>query len=545
MDQLRLLCETYVHHIQSLPKSPLVIWKAGNQAHQEGFSCRYAKKTVHLEATNLASALFGIHQLRVGLASGHQGEFYGDWKPKFPLRPLWSCVDSEIKLSAHMGVGIPSQFKDSQYLHRFCQRTLELGYNAIVFGIQSTVAPTCVNIELDFIVSFLHQYGLKVIVKPHLKDINLKKCPIDKSYTSFIKNELHQLFKKAPAIDFLFWEAEFQTAESMQHVDAQEMTEAELVRAEILSIEESISHTNVSLIFYIPSQNKTQAFSQANWFPQLSDEVSDETVLAFSATAGSLTDGHLGPHPFWNSLRCSPDISSTRFLPIVNIGAVQQGDGLWPVLTLDTAQEYLSRCYRHQFAGVMGLIPQLPCLGALLDCNLWVSAQFLWKPQSPELLAETWFTAHRPDLNYGSVKNLLKKVREMSLELNYLRSLNNEKPRDSVANDELRALAETLLIRLKHMQMVVEKMANTHGEKSINPTWNDYFAFFARDAKRIIMHTLQGLRISSLTVRVEDDQQPGFWTELKNGSIQLLQEPFQGIPGSRMAQIYAESRLSQ
>lgn len=564
-------------------KSPHLILKTNQITDSEAFSCNYAGGIINLQADSDLAVIYGIHHLNIGLASGHFSEFLGDWRPRFALRPLWIGCDLDVDLesSSHIPVslrlpkllcgsevnglsGQNGQGQGQRQLDRLCERVLELGYNAIVLGaLDNTSRASTANfghsgsgtIDIQAICTHLHTYGLKVILKPNKPS---GRCPLDAIQAASIQQYIKNFLEKVPYFDYLLWEGDFLHPDCFLHPSAAEATQLELVQAEVALVEKALTESKEgekpppSLIYYVPSPDLSTAEQQVAWLQELCDRVGNKTIIAFSAVSGEPWSDHQPPHPFWESLRKSPDISSTALMPIINTGAARQGDGLWPTLTLDLSERYLTRCTRHQFAGAITLVNHLPEKGALLDCSLWVCSQMLWKNRSAALLAETWFSAERPDFDYLYFAESLRKVRELAVELSFIRSLRNERHRDLLSQTESRAMADSFLARLRELQILFEcsekkTKKHTHNRGSVvRPRCNDYFSYFARDAIRLVAYFMQCFQVTLPHIRKEEDVWEGFWTKSKQGSTYsaskpvFLETPQRGVPGTVMERIYLE-----
>lgn len=531
---------------------PSLVCRMKDTNNRESFSAHYAAGQIIIEAANPSAAVYGIRCLTLGVASGHHAEFLGDWNPRFLLRPLWIGCELNITLTSRIGVTLPAWLKIGSFpFDSFCRRLLELGYNSVLLGaFDGAFSPSSEDsFDLEAICQGFHEYGIKVILKPNIDLKNEVRCPLSPSYVSTVKESLWDLQKKVPSVDYIFCESCFQHPESLQHPLAQDATRIELVQAE-LKIYETALKRNTGLIFYIPATDESSAKQQATWLSSLSDSAGNKTILAFSALSGAPWEDHCSAHPFWEALRQSPDISSTPLMPIINIGSVKQGEGLWPAMTLDLIERYLARCKRHCFVGAICLARYLPCEGALLDCSLWTAGQVLWKEQPVHLLAESWFRAQRPDLNYSFFSDALKEIRSIVVELSFLRSLQNENHRDLITTEECRTLAASLLATLKQLQVKFEKEEKKRLKHADRPTFHEYFSCFVRDARRIVLHFLQRFNAPLLHYRDEDDQQEGFWTQAQ-GLTQsgrytpkaiFLEHPQKGSPGSRMEMIFKENQ---
>lgn len=517
-----------------------------SEAGNESFSVRYAGGNFHLDAASDLGAIYGLSHLKMGLASPYRAEFLGDWHPRFPLRPLWIGSPTKVILSPLLSLHVPEfltkKSKDLSHLDPFCRRILELGYNSVVFGSWDQTVENSFEgtIDLEAICSYFHQYDLKVILKPNKLSTF---CPFDRSHATSIKQEINGLLTQIPSLDYLLWQANPLQHETIQHPLAEESTQLERVQSEVELIEKALQG-RTKLIYYLEASDPEIAEQQASWLPVLCDAVGKNTIIAFSAVAGAPWMDHLPPHPFWETLRRSPDISSTPLLPIINSGGVRQGSGLWPTLSLDLSEKFLARCERHHFAGAIGLVSQLPLSGALLECSLWVTGQAMWRQRSAYRLAETWFASQRADFDYPRVADALNQIRQLGIDLSWIRSLRNEHHRDVLSHTECKTAAESLLARLRQLQTLFEMEEKKQLFKPLRPTCGDYFLHFAQDARRLIGYFMQSFQVSLPHIWKEEEDRGGFWTSPKQvmqGSSTLLDIPQKGASGSRMEQIFNET----
>lgn len=537
----------------------LVLTQVKNQKN-EGFSLDYAAGRLEISAQSPQGALYGASFAETALKAGHSFEYMGDSSPKFPLRPLWLGGGNCVNLGSRFGISVPAFVSSGKIdiLDKMCRRVLELGYNAIIIGNreQFILSPDD-EIPVSSLLNLLdvsHQYGIKVIIKVGLTGLEEgkrnRKCPRDPGFREDIQLLMQVLAQKLPTLDYVFWESGLLHSEFHCHTSVRDCTQPELVLEEVKILEEEIRLC--PLLFYIPTMDLACARRQAVWMPSLCDDLGPRTILAFPATAGDPTADHQPPHPFWEALRHCREPSYTPIIPILNIGAIKQGEGLWPVLPFDLMDKYLNRCYRHKFAGVIVLTSCLPPRGGLLDCSLWTAAQLMWRDHPTGVLAETWFAAWKKELEYAAHSEVVRNVREIAVDLSLLRSLTNEKSRDAFSTDECRVITESLLARLKEMEVRIGIVDKKIHHKSAKPALSDYFTFFSRDARRIILHFLQCYNVSMFDVLNGGDVGESFWTQVSQGAgqgvrggtkVSFLETPRKGSEGSMMEKIFLENRL--
>ncbi|MBA3816347.1 MAG: hypothetical protein H0X29_07480 [Parachlamydiaceae bacterium] len=545
---------------------PKIVWKAPAQGIGESYSTSYEKGIIQVQAESPLGAAYGIAQLNITLAGDHLGDFLGLSQPRFALRPLWIGCDSYVS-SNGIGIALPRYMATSSHeemkinSEKLFHRIIELGYNTILLGSNhsSTAAVSRLNFddvysELNSFIQLAHDFGLKVIVKPCFFSTEASKkishCPLSPLFRGHLIEQIELLYASVSSMDYLFWESSLLCAEFIHDTFARDATLSELVVSELHLLESSLKGRS-QLIYYIPTSDLATAHQHAVWLPGLCDEAQINTIISFSAVAGDCYADHLPPHPFWEKLRSSPDISATRLLPIVNAGLISQGEGLWPTLAVDLIDKYYSRLYRHRFVGVLALTNALPQRGGMLDCSLWIAGQALWRNLSPSSLSETWFAAFRPDWYFEESGDIMSRMRQIAIKLSFLRSLNAEANSNILAED-CRIMTDHILTNLRDIKLSLEKIERKQVKKRKSPTCNDYVQVFSRDAQRIVVRFLQSFNLSSPFAMEEVDLRESFWTQLSSGSgqgirsagkILFCDEPRRGAPGSAMEGIYLENRF--
>lgn len=494
---------------------PDLICHVHQRKDEEAFTSNFDRGKLKVVGNSEKGLIYGISQLTLGLTSGHLTDFIGDSEPRFSLRPLW--IHTQVLFS-----------------DRLCRRILELGYNAIILEDQDPRP--------------FHDYGIKVISKPKISlPDNIPCCPLNEEFKqwvgSYLKERIHG--------DYFFWESFYLNSNFFSNPSAQGWTLAELVGEEARLIENCLPE-GVSLIFFVPTYHQAESQQLANWLPKLCDSVGNRTLVSFSTVSGNYCDDHLPPHPFWEKLRQMQIPSSTQLLPILNSGFVRQGGGLWPALALDSLEWVTSHMRRHSFAGMICASTYLPTKGSLLDCNLWIASQTMWRTLSPELLASTWFKAHHPEVDFAELCRNLRTVRELIKELSSLKSKTNEASRDAFSSEECRTMTESLLARLRDLHQRAEKTERMRLSKAQKPTFYDALLPFIKDAQRTILYFLQCYNLSFPLVLNGEDLEEGFWTKLFAGSGQgirssskviFLDEPNRGRKGSKMEAVFLENNI--
>jgi len=489
-----------------------IVKQIKKQQQQDTFHCSYSAGKFYIDADNPFVAKKAIYQAETAIASGYHAEWIGEWKPRFSLRPLWLKSSVDVATTKDIGISLPPCFlKEESHIEKLCERTLELGYNAWLIGSFENSTPQITHQPLNAskIFSIVKRQGLKIFVKPTISFsfLRLSRCPLEHTYETFLRKSLSEFLKSIPDVDGVFWESQTLHPDCYKHSAAADATQTELMQAEA-ELLENILEKNKQLVFYVPSLNPLTAQHQAKSITHFCDDVGSNTIIAFSAVAGDPWQDHLPMHPLWTALKATKKGSETPLMPIANVGAIRQGEGLWPVFPSHLMDRIINDSSRHHFAGILTLAPNIPAKSSFLDCALWSASQMQWTDKSFEFNAETWFQAYKPELEYRKFADEICQLRMLAVRLSYLRSLNHEKHRDEISNEECKAMAENLLSQLKHFEFIFQKNKKSPSK----PSWNDYFTYLSRDARRIIMHFMQSLHLPIINLKQDEDLQDGFWT---------------------------------
>ncbi|MBA2727516.1 MAG: hypothetical protein H0U49_05005 [Parachlamydiaceae bacterium] len=510
----------------------------------EGFTSKYAAGVLTIDSAGAYGHACGIAQMTAATKAGHLADYLGKTTPKFPLRLVWLDTESEVEIADLVTIHLPFFMLNPDlmsWVPQTAQRLIELGYNAILLGCRKSIfVPNVVSqkVDLQSVIKMFGLYGIKVILKPNLQflqDDHCSKCPLDEAFRASLTKALSQLHALVPACNSIMWESMLQSPRFRFHQQAKDLTLVDIVIQEVQLVEKCHQLQGKKgereLIFYLPLSSISEGRSHAEWIPTLLDEMGEKTTFAFSSVQGNFCHDHLPDHPLWQQLRQSPDCSATPLLPIVNLGAVEQGEGLWPATNFDLIERFYPRLRRHTFAGVIGVVNHLPEEGSFLDGLLWVAGQSLWRDMPPSMLAETWFSAYREEKDFAHMLLALKAVRKIVLEFSLLRSLEN--------NEERRRIGEPLAMQLKEPTYFFDKKEWVMKR----PSMKDYFNLFVCDTKRFLEQSLQlSCRAAFGSSFGHEEPQSSFWTHPK-GRGDFLVKPQEGFPGSVMEAIYKENRF--
>jgi hypothetical protein len=433
---------------QQAPQFDLLL-KISGIGFKEGFQLSYSAGVITVEAENVLAAAYALNRLSMSLCSNQLAENLGKNAPSFSLRPLW-FVDYNI-----------SNLNESK-IEKICRRLIEWGYNAVCLGLKFEDLEAY-SLNASYL-EIIRQFGLKLIISPqvaHPQNIFF--------HDQSIRKKFQQKLDKLKNLDYFLWKGTFLNPAIRQRLAHNGMLQRDYAREEVQLIENCL---NGSLIYFVPFDNHIN--KQEDWLPDFFDDVGKNTLVSFPAVAGNETMDYLPPHPLWFQLRQCPDVSSTRLLPIINGGLIGQGEGRWPVLPLDSLERFISRCYRHHFAGVLVVAKYFPAKEGWVDASLWISGQSLWDRISPHLLAETWFKVFRSDIDYSSMAPFLKEITFLIRQLNLL----SLEEKDS---EKTKVVAESIFIRLKALFFL---LPSKHEQQSCRLTIRDYLTLFETELKK-------------------------------------------------------------
>lgn len=508
----------------------------------ESFFATYAAGKLSIDASSLLAQSYAISHLGTAIKAGHLADFIGESTPRFPLRPLWLKASTEVYLAENISLHLPDFMlaEDARLLiPRFCKRLIECGFNAILIGNQQSGwkspishIPTKSNTHLSDIFQQLNDHAIKILIKPHFHLDLATAYPSSTQLHDRLQDSIESLFKLFPKFEALFWESLCATPAYRNGAEAVDAIDAEIVLSEIRLLEQILQNRS-KLIFYMPAVQQNEGLRQARLITHLIDDMGKNSVLAFNAVCGEFFDDHSGDHPLWELLRASPDSSATALLPLLNIGLLKQGEGLWPITNFDLLERFLSRCYRHHFAGIIGMTSHIPEPGSLLDCNLWVAGQALWRMLPPSLLAETWFKAFRQKEDPHFFLTAMKTARSISLELSRLRSIASNLAHTPLGIEEAKIYGENILAALKRLKFLYEKQKNP--KKDTRPSTKDHFPFFAHDVRQLLGSFLPTFNLPLAHIFDVEEPDISFWSH-------ELEKPHRGHKGSIMEAIYLENR---
>lgn len=530
----------------------------------EGFTLSYYKKMFHLEADSVIGAMYGLAHLKICAKSGYLKNWLGRSEPRHQWRPLWLEGDTFFSLSAEMGLFLPAFFGsvDSSDLtqhprfKQLCIQLFEYGYNSIVLGAfqaEKYTENSTTSISCQALCEAFQAYGIKVIIKPTFFFLNASNssfclCPLDSAYQANLKSLLEKVNRWG--CQGFIWDSLYYQPQFLHHEAASLHSTLELILQDLKNIEETL-HPSIQVFYYLSALDSERAHQYARWLPDLCRSAGNQTILMFPGFISAKSAYLERPHPIWECLRKLPRLSETPLLPIYQIGSDVQGGGLWPVIYADTIIDmFIRSCDPAVFAGVTILTKRLPSEKGFLSANLWMAGQALWKLDSADLLLDAWFRTYRPELIFSDFKGVLKKLTVIAKESVFLRSFVSEKCRDHLSAEACKIKVEALLAQLQEVQFFLNQEKDLFSASLSKTNFTEYFIYFYRDIRRILLHALQCYNIPFSSLITGEDLQDSFWTTASQGTgsgirkgikIIFLDVPLKGEEESDMRLIYNEN----
>lgn len=524
-------------HLQNLLKSwdsspvPEVILTKNKEEH---FFVAREKKQIKIVSSNARIASFALQQVKLGIDS--KVNYY----PQISIRPLFFYGTHLYQLSASISVVLPDLLNEQwkEQLHLLCQRAIGFGYNALIFGykegFQSDISAP--SIEQEYF-DIIKEYDLKIIIQPFFQTCpDCTRCPLDLALKQFYEHNFSEIKKKYPKIDDLYFRSNYLNKDFLNHPQAGKWTYKELILEEIKTLAKC---ANRKLLYYVPASESLQAEKVSEWMMDLLVEIPKNVWIVFSAKRGDPFLDHLPSHPFWSKVYTLAWGAKLPVLPMINIGGILQGEGLWTLHNTDLIEHYVGKAIQFQMEGVITLANTLPSPESFLGLSLWLNSRMMWNPKEKSAwLQERWHQMYHKDWCFEHYLLSLTTVRQLSLKLSLLRTLILEPLQEIYTQEDYRLIAETLYHRLNEL--------HHFNEKNKSSLVKDSIFYFVRDAKNILSYFLQAFNISLLGMQNDKEVHEAFWTSIQTGGagkkIILLEKPLL-TSNEKMRKIYFVNRL--
>lgn len=447
----------------ALPEVELKYRRTGDA---EGYVFRLWRGRGEVVAASSLGAAYGACRSRETLIS-QAVEALGEQKPLFDKRILFIEGDSLVEGVITLPKALLAE--PERHTRTLCEGAIALGFNTIAFGallspgVREEAAPLP---AIELIAAIVEEYGLK----------------------------LYAMVMAAASIPALIrlWpgcSGAIVTSRVSKQSQAT-MTYVELIAEGAACLRKAMDK-RLDLLLYLPESSLT------GW-EELLDTLPQGVTLLFPAKAGCSLSGSL--HPLWESLRRSPDSAATPLLPIINVGGLGVGGGLWPLLLYPYIDEVMSRMRRHPFSGIVAMVPTMPTIKGLSHCNLWVLGQRLWSQgYSANELAAQWFDIYLPDYSFEKCEPTLLEATALALRIDELMGAATSQ----YSSEQWRSLVEEAFARLKALNLA-------RPWEGLAPYRPPFYA----DLRRLLFYLMLNHQLSVPQVIDDADLVPAFWTDI-------------------------------
>ncbi len=458
------------------------------------------------------------------------------------MMALWLKGDWKITLDEDLFLYVPALFMQYSVAEHVIARLKEIGANAIVLGHQGVEKMTAKKIEwqrLTSLLKTLHAQQIKIILKPQFDWKEKTSCPLDPLFRLDCEKKLKQFNKIFPLCDFILWDSLLWHPNYFSHPASEECLTLDLVQQELKLVQESLA-PKVKLIFSISSPDSLKAHKISTWFKKLLSLTNEHLLIAFPLVAGEMTADHQLLHPIWKKVKELE--GAVPFMPLINGGAITQGEGLWPSIPFEQFETYSHLLNSCQLTNCLVLTPKIPVGQGFLALNLWVVSHLKKGLYVEELIAK-WFDSYQAHFDYFLYKDFLQRVRQLILDLSFLRMTLTSHHYSVTLIEEMKILVESLHARMKHLQVQLKKLTLVWPSSFLQ----EYFLLFAIDAHKIINIAVKQFNLHFSLSLLEMDEQHSFWVlassklhQISNEEL-FLKQPFQGVKGSVLEKIRKEN----
>jgi hypothetical protein len=468
-----------------------------NKTSLQSYHSQLWRGKLSVRAETPLSAAYGVCRSLIAWR-GQVTEWLGDQQPRYENRLLWIEGDVEIKLDPALTIVLPRHLVSSslsitleERIVILCRKAIEMGFNGLILGalfaevLQSGDLPRSECLLIDQVIA---GFGLRFFIMPLASDESI---------------DYSTLFDVFPACCGVVYRC-VKLAKQPEST-----TQLEKLVMQVNCVRQAVPDSK-ELLCYLPQDILTcQKYRYSGVWSQLCDQLPGNTTLVFSATAADPPSLAVSMHPFWNELRCSLDVSGVPLLPLLNVGAIGCGGGLWPLSLANEIENTIAKCRRHYFSGVIAIIPAMPKDGSLAHSNLWVTAQRLWRGEASasELMA-LWFDVYRPDVDYTKAMPLLTEATALALEVTSLFSVSIAK-----SHEQWRAALESAFARLKNLSCQMWEELH-HAVLASLPSLKDCFEPFYVEMRRLLFQLMLVQQVSLPQIVEDGDLSAGFWTKL-------------------------------
>ena len=183
---------------------PKVVSKNNGRKESECFQVDYAAGILNVTGDGELGAAYGESLMTSLASSGQWVEFLGASNPRFFLRPLWIGKPLQAFLLSSL------KNHEASFIEIFCQRVIELGYNAAIFTSDANQS------KMKHIAQALKNKGLKFILKLAQANAAVEQikegsaasiCPLNASQKELASAMIEDAIKAPFYADYLMWES--------------------------------------------------------------------------------------------------------------------------------------------------------------------------------------------------------------------------------------------------------------------------------------------------------------------------------------------------
>lgn len=263
------------------------------------------------------------------------------------------------------------------------------------------------------------------------------------------------------------------------------------------------------LIYLIEAKDEKESSMQAAWMNRLQLDLPKNVYLAFHSQSGAPFEDYRQAHPLWQQFKAEPHGSLFHAMPVVNMGALQFGEGYWPAPPISLGDSVVSSVLQFNLPGMIAVVGSVPKEGGIVDMALWVAAFRIWFSLAKEDAARLWMS------HYRKIEELPLLIEGRRIVENILRATSLD-----VDAEGLKNIMQAQISSLTQMEVLADSMEKTKvGDKvgDNNVFLCDLLPYFCRDMCRIAAKMLQERGVS-LPVSIDlEESKPSFWTECAMG----------------------------
>jgi len=457
--------------------------------HQEGYVSQLVDKKLTIEASTALGEEYGRHQTLQFFKGGAIKERLGMLFPKFALRPLGISGDATIKIGK-LQIAISSALLDPIFRKKYLDRSIFLGFNAILIGLKSL--PSNSDVALDVfkeVLSDIQQKGLQVILCPSfstsgecIQEENEKlKLQGIKGILQDVKNSLGELVKTL-SFDVLHWESRMVEGYYRQAFSSEDsLSQVERIGLELELVEGVFKK---EILFSLPAKAFASVEREAQWLMQLMNCVGPKTALTFPAFIGNTVWGYPVLHPFFKRIQTVfepayaavfPLIICENFIPLVSVG------------------ELLKKLSSMQSLGLGVFLQKIPPFQLENWGYLWSLGQSFYDGKDPLDNFSVWSQSTTP-LNdpLSLAKDIVKEMELAEGQIRFLEKLIAERGRDRISSQECRAFSELIVNRLRLLEMQCKTLKN----KNSSLPHLQIFDTLQQEGKDVLLRVMQSYNFS-------------------------------------------------